>query len=362
MPTNHPLQVLAATSFAHTGVAARRQLVSLLSLWLWLASSICLGQVPRLTGQVLEAGTQQPVPAATIRLLHTSRQASAAADGSFSLPLPPGHATDTLLVSHLGFAPLRVGLATLRPGQAPRLYLRPQQMALQPVSIMARPWVERQVGITSAKALVHFTDGTLPAGQPFEIAQVLRVGTVGTLVTAVHLYLAADQADSLTLAVRFYRLEGEQPGARLVEQPLYRRVAIRQGWLHLDLGPQPIYLTQDAVVGLTLLPNAAARTPVPVEIKLGGSARSFARPSSNAPWRVPPHHYRLFATVRQPPSTREAGSNAAENQETPATTQLYAPTLRDSFALFVHLPAGYRPQGRRRYPVVVLLDGNVYAD
>jgi predicted alpha/beta superfamily hydrolase len=315
-----------------------------------------------LTGQVLEAGTQQPVPAATIRLLYTVRQATAAADGSFSLPLPPKHGPDTLLVSRLGFAPLRVGLASLRLGQPQRLYLHPQQTALQPVSVRARPWVERQVGITSAKALVHFTDGTLPAGQPFEIAQVLHVGTVGTLVTAVHLYLAADQADSLTLAVRFYRLAGGQPGALLVEQPLYRRVAIRQGWLHLDLGPQPVYLTQDAVVGLTLVPNAAARTPVPVEIKLGGSAQSFARPSSNVPWRVPPHHYRLFATVRQPPDTRAAGANETENQETPATTHLYAPTLRDSFALFIHLPAGYRPQARRRYPVVVLLDGNVYAD
>jgi predicted alpha/beta superfamily hydrolase len=311
---------------------------------------------------VLEAGTQQPVPAATIRLLHAARQTTAAADGSFALPLPPEHGTDTLLVSRLGFAPLRVGLATLRLDQPQRLYLRPQQTALQPVSVTARPWVERQVGITSAKALVHFTDGTLPVGQPYEIAQLLRVGTAGTLVTAVHLYLAADQADSLTLAMRFYRLAGGQPGALLVEQPLYRRVAIRQGWLHLDFGPQSLYLTQDAVVGLTLLPDATARTPVPVDIKLGGSAQSFARPGSNAPWRVPPHHYRLFATVRQHPGTRAAETNEAENQETPATTHLYAPTLRDSFALFIHLPAGYRPQARRRYPVVVLLDGNVYAD
>jgi len=362
MPATRLLQLLAAAPFTHAGVMARQGLVPLLSLWLCLASSVCLGQVPRLTGQVLEAGTQQPVPAATIRLLHTSQQATAAADGSFSLPLPLGYATDTLLVARLGFAQLRVGLATLQPSQAQRLYLQPQQTALRPVSITARPWVERQVGITSATALVHFTDGTLPVGQPYEIAQLLRVGTAGTLVTAVHLYLATDQADSLTLAIRFYRLADGQPGALLVEQPLYRRVAIRQGWLHLDLGPQPPYLTQDAVVGLTLWPNATARTPVPVDIKLGGSAQSFARANRDAPWRVPPHHYRIFATVRQPPSARAVGTNEAENQETPATTHLYAPTLRDSFALFVHLPAGYRPQGRRRYPVVVLLDGNVYAD
>jgi predicted alpha/beta superfamily hydrolase len=293
--------------------------------------------------------------------LHRAGQATAAADGSFSLPLPTAYSVDTLLVSRLGYAHLRVALAALRLDQPQRLYLRPQQLALRPVAVIARPWVERQLGITSAKALVHFTDGTLPVGQPFEIAQLLRVGTAGTLVTAVHLYLATDQADSLTLAVRFYRLAGEQPGASLVDQPRYRRVAIRQGWVRLDLGPQPVYLTQDAVVGLTLLPDPTARTPVPVEIKLGGSAKSFARPSRDVSWRVPPHHYRLFVTVRQPARTRP-GSNEAENQETPPTAQLYSPILRDSFALFVHLPRGYRPRARRRYPVLVLLDGNVYAD
>jgi predicted alpha/beta superfamily hydrolase len=293
--------------------------------------------------------------------VHAGALTTAAADGSFALPLPAGHAPDTLLVTCLGYAPRRVALVPGQLRQPQRLLLHPQRTALRPVAVTARPWVERQVGVTSARALVHFTDGTLPTGQPFEIAQRLRVGTAGTLVTAVHLHLAADQADSLTLAVRFYQLVAERPGAPLGAQPLYRRVAIRQGWVRLDLGPQAVYLSQDAVLGLTLLPTPSARTPVPVEIKLGGRAQSFARPGPDAAWRVPPHHYRLFVTVRQP-ATTPAPANEADNQESVATAHLWAPTLGDSLALFVHLPRGYRPQGRRRYPLRVLLDGNVYAE
>ncbi len=321
----------------------------------------CGAQVSRLTGQVLEVGTLRPLPAATIQLLRAGSLTTAAADGTFVLKLPAGYAADTLLVTRLGYAPLRVALAPGQPRPPQRLLLRPQHTALGAVAVTARAWVERQVGITSARAVLHFTDGTLPVGQPFEIAQRLRVGTVGTLVTAVHLYLAADQADSLTLAVRFYRLAAERPGAQLVSPPIYRRVAVRSGWVRLELGPQAVYLTQDAVLGLTLLPAPTARTPVPVEIKLGGRAQSFARAGPDAPWRVPPHHYRLFVTVRQP-ATAPARSNEADNQESVATTHLWAPTLGDSLALFVHLPRGYRPHGSRRYPLRVLLDGNVYAE
>jgi predicted alpha/beta superfamily hydrolase len=330
-------------------------------LLLGLLSAPGEAQVRHLTGQVLDADTQRPLPAATLRLLHLGALTTAAADGSFALPLPTSSAPDTLLVTCLGYAPQRVVLAP-RPLQQPlRLLLRPQRTALGPVAVTARTWVERQVGITSARALVHFTDGTLPTGQPFEIAQRLRVGTAGTLVTAVHLHLAADQPDSLTLAVRFYQLVAERPGAPLSAQPIYRRVAVRQGWVRLDLGPQAVYLTQDAVLGLTLLPAPTARTPVPVEIKLGGQAQSFARSGPDVPWRVPPHHYRLFVTVRQP-ATAPVASNEADNQESVATTHLWAPTLGDSLALFVHLPRDYRPHGRRRYPLLLLLDGNVYAE
>lgn len=335
---------------------------SFLSLLLWLSLFSLPGQAQRLVkGVVVDADTQQPVSTVTIRLQHSSLGTSSGEDGAFSLSVPTPQQQDTLLVSRLGYVSQAVVLASvLAQGQLLRLALRKQQTALSPVAVTAHKWVERKVGITSAKALVHFTDGTMPAGQPFEIAQLMRVGTTGAVVTSVNLYLAADTPDSLTLALRFYRFEEGRPTTLLVEQPITQRVAIRQGWLHLDLARYNLYLPQDFVLGLTFQPDQITGTAVPYEIKIGGSAKSFARPAGQLDWRVPPHHYRLYITARMPAQAVPAGEG--DNAETPASTHLYSAAVRDSFALFVRLPRGYSHTSKRRYPVVVLLDGNVYVD
>ncbi|OUJ70420.1 hypothetical protein BXP70_23935 [Hymenobacter crusticola] len=310
----------------------------------------------RVRGIILDAETKQPVPAVTIRL-GSGLATSSSTDGAFSLTAPTR--PDTIRLARLGYAPLTVAVP---PGPFPTFYLHRQQALLSPVAITAHRWVGRKIGITSARALVHFTDGTLPPGKPVEIAQLMRVGTAGAALTSVNLLLAADCADSSTVVVRFYRLEENQPTTVLVDQPLTYRVALRQGWLRLDLARHHLYLTQDFVVGLTFLPGANHACIVPVDIKLGGSAKSFARPAGAVEWRVPPHHYRLYITAQMPDHAVPAGVNEAENRETSAAARLYSEVVQDSFSLFVQLPKGYAHSLRRHYPLVVLLDGNVYFD
>lgn len=43
-------------------------------------------------------------------------------------------------------------------------------------------------------------------------------------------------------------------------------------------------------------------------------------------------------------------------------TRVYAQAVGDSFSIFVSLPVGYHPPGKERYPVVYLLDANLYFD
>ncbi|WP_324680563.1 alpha/beta hydrolase-fold protein [Hymenobacter sp. GOD-10R] len=307
-------------------------------------------------GLILDAETKQPVPAVTIRL-GSGLATSSGADGSFSLAVPTR--PDTIQLARLGYVPQTIAVP---PGPLPTYYLHRQQAVLPPVAITARRWIERQIGITSARALVHFTDGTLLPGKPVEIAQLMRVGSAGAALTSVNLLLAATCPDSITVRVRFYRLEGDRPTTLLVEQPLTYQVALQQGWLRLDLTRHHLYLTQDFVVGLTFLLTAKPACPVPVDIKLGGSAKSFARPAGATEWRVPPHHYRLYITAQMPDHAVSAGVNEAENRETPAAARLYSRAVQDSFSLFVQLPKGYAHAAHRHYPLVVLLDGNVYFD
>ncbi len=309
-------------------------------------------------GSVRDATTHRPLAAVTIRLAQAQYSTSSHSDGSFTLALPALYQSDTLLLSCLGYTTQRLPLTTLDLAGGQQVLLHPQSAGLAAVAVTARKWQERAFGVTSARALVHFTDGTVPSGQAIEIAQLMRTGSGGAVLTSANLYLAAGLPDSVTLVLRFYRLEGERPTTPLIAQVIRQRAAIRPGWLRLDLTPYGLFLPQDFVLGVTITPSAATQAAIPYEIKLGGPAKSFARPAGAATWRVPPHHYRLYITARVPP----AASTASDNQQPVASHRLYSPTVQDSFFLFVRLPKGYAQHPRRHYPVVVLLDANVYLD
>lgn len=330
-----------------------------LSLLLGLLVSVGLpgrAQAPApLTGVVLDADTRQPLPLVSLRLLRARRGATSRADGSFQLP--PAAGPDTLVVSRIGYASLR--LATAGLASPLRLGLRRQPVGLPGVAVRAG-LAERRFGVTSAKALIHFTDGTQAAGETVEISQLIRLGTSAAVPVSAELNLAATTADSLNVELRCYGFDGQRPTRPLLPQPLRQRVAVRAGWLRLPLPPGLGPLPAEFVLGLTLRPDQPAHQPIPYEIKLGGPAKSFVRRPADSAWQVPPHHYRLRLTALVPAAP--ARPLLDDNQETTATTYRYARAVADSFALFVRQPAGYARHPRRRYPLVLLLDANAYFD
>lgn len=229
-----------------------------------------------LTGVTLDVESKMPLPDVTIRLKHSAKSTRSLADGSFSLQFPSPLHQDTLVFSRIGYSDLRMALNTLALGKAQQFYLKPRPLALSPVMVTTKKLVEKKFGITNHKALLHFTDGTMVPGKPFEIAQVLRLGSAVATLTSVNLYLAASQPDSATVTVRFYAFDGDRPTKAEVAKPLARRVAIEEGWLKLTLPKQAIHVQGDVVVGLEFSPSSNSRHSIPYEIKLGGTTKSFA--------------------------------------------------------------------------------------
>lgn len=314
------------------------------------------GQV-NLRGEVADAATHAGLPGVTIRLKRAGSGTVSRSQGAFTLAIPPTAAADTLVVSSVGYTTLAVALRDIASARPHRFLLKKRQVALAAVAINAPRLVERKFGIASQKALVHFTDGTMRPGEAFEIAQVLDVGQPQAQLTSINLFLAASQPDSATVAIHFYGFDGSRPTQELGPPHLTRRVAVRAGWLRLALPRQLPALPRVFVVGLAIAPAGPARPPLPYEIKLGGNTQSFARTSKAAGWRVPPHHYRLYVTALVPGT---APVEDAASQDTPPTEYLYSTAVQDSFALYIQLPKGYRPTQSRTYPVVFLLDANVY--
>ncbi|WP_280640630.1 carboxypeptidase-like regulatory domain-containing protein [Hymenobacter volaticus] len=334
----------------------------LLLLVLMEAQSFASQAQTLLTGTALDQESKVPLPDVTVQLKRSAESTRSLTDGSFSLPLPRQLHQDTLVFSRIGYANLRVALSSLALDKPAQFYLKPTPLALSPVVVTTNQLVEKKFGITNHKALVHFTDGTMARGKPFEIAQVIRLGPAVATLTSVNLYLAASQTDSATLTLHFYAFDGDRPTPKELARPIVRRVAIQQGWLKLNLANQGIHLQSDFVVGLEFLPSMASRHSIPYEIKLGGSTKSFARTSRETDWRVPPHHYRLYVTALVASSTRASRPDDSENKETAPSARLYSNAVQDSFSLYVQLPKGYAAHKKRRYPVVLLLDANAYFD
>ncbi|WP_277227723.1 alpha/beta hydrolase-fold protein [Hymenobacter sp. YC55] len=315
-----------------------------------------------MTGITLDLDSKKPLPDVTIRLKRSAKSTRSLADGSFSLQLPPPPHLDTLVFSRIGYSDLQVAPNSLAFGKPQHFYLKPRPLALSPVMVTTKKLVEKKFGITNHKALLHFTDGTMAPGKPFEIAQVIRLGSAVATLTSVNLYLAASQPDSATVTVRFYAFDGDQPTKAEVAKPVVRRVAIEEGWLKLILPKQAIHVQGDVVVGLEFSPSSNSRYSIPYEIKLGGTTKSFARNSRETDWRVPPHHYRLYVTALVPNSTRASRPDDSENQETAPSARLFSKAVQDSFSVYVQLPKGYAAHKKRRYPVVLVLDANAYFD
>lgn len=312
-----------------------------------------------LTGIVLDADTHAALPGVTIRFQRLPGGTTSQENGAFSLPVPASARADTLLLSRIGYTRLSVPFRGSSGTRLQRFLLKQQQVALRPVAVNAAKLVERKYGVASQKALVHFTDGTIRPGEAFEIAQLIRLDQPTTNLTSVNLFLAASLPDSATVVIHFYGFDGQRPTQELEASPLQRRVAIRAGWLRLDLPPLSAALPKDFVVGLAFTPSSH---PIPYEIKLGGGTKSFARAANAADWRVPPHHYRLYVTALVPNTAAPSRLPDSDNQETPPTARLYSAAIQDSFMLYVRLPNGYHPAQKRTCPVIFLLDANAYFD
>ena len=92
--------------------------------------------VGRFEGRIQDARTQAPVPFASVSLLGSALGVVSNAEGQFSLAVPAGHTTDSVIVNCLGYAPSRLRLS-------PPLLAAPQVLRLQP-----RPVQLQEVAVT----------------------------------------------------------------------------------------------------------------------------------------------------------------------------------------------------------------------
>lgn len=277
--------------------------------------------------------------------------------GVFSILIPDESKNDTLSFSLIGYRVKSIPIAEMSASKPAIIRLSQTAIHLTQVDVTARKLKEVKRGITRSNPALHIIDASMNHSDIFEIGQRIRLGESPAQITSINLLINEPGKDSGVFRINFYKYDGAQPGENLINQSIVEKKAIREGWLSFDLKRYNIFLKGEVVAAIEFMPSASTSAPIKYEVRIGGTSRSFQRTASLGAWQTPPHHYRMFVTTLEDLSQK---NEETEEKDLRPQQRVFSASVNDSFSLFIHLPKDYRRQKEKAYPVLFLLDGNVY--
>lgn len=315
-------------------------------------------------GVVIDADSHNLLSYVNIGIKNKNIGTSSLQNGTFNLIIPAQNTNDTLTFSIVGYSELKLPIKNIISTNQQSFHLTQKTTELSTVTIKAKALIEKKFGIKNEKALIHFTDGSINQNDIFEIAQLVKFDTILSKITSVNLLVNYPRKDSATFRINFYRFDGNSPSQRIVEKSIIQTKQINQGWLQFDLSKSNIYIKGNFVVAIEFIPSTQKSAPIYYEVKLGGSAKSYVRTSSQGLWKRPPHHYKMYVTalVENKKKSKRQEIETDDDLETEPTTNLFSKIVNDNFSIFVKLPEKYNVKKKNQYKVIYLLDGNAYFD
>ncbi|MBK6700465.1 MAG: carboxypeptidase-like regulatory domain-containing protein [Saprospiraceae bacterium] len=331
------------------------------ALLLYGVSCLSMAQTT-LKGVVVDSDHQTVLAFVNIGIKKKNIGTSSLDDGTFSIMIPKQNENDTLTLSMVGYSELNIPIQSIITTHQKTFQLKEKISSLNTVIVTASKLVERKFGIKKTGTITHFTDGSTHQNDIFEIAQRIQLDTILSKITSVNLHINQSRKDSGTFRINFYKYAGNRPSERIIETSIIQTKQIQEGWLKFDLTPYNVYLKGSFVVAIEFIPNKRTSHPIYYEVKLGGSAKNFVRTSSQGEWSVPPHHYRLFVTALVSDKKKKFNQDELEEKRSLPVTSLFSENVKDSFSIFVCMPKDYAKKKNQNFPVIYLLDANVYFD
>lgn len=300
--------------------------------------------------------TKEALPFVNIGIRHKNIGTVSSESGKFSINIPEQNLKDTITFSSVGYRELSIAIEQIT--KSTNFALSPLPVKLNEVTIATKKLKKQKHGLHKYRPILHFLDGSTNQDDIFEIAQIIKLDKKRSKITSINLHINAPRKDSGTFRINFYSYEGNRPAKRLIEKSIVQTHAIKPGWLHFDIAKYSIYLSGTVVVGVEFIPTGKKNNTINYEIKPGGRSKSFVRTSSLGSWQVPPHQYRMFVTAL---GTDEKNDRKEEEEKEAAPSfTLYSESVKDSFFIFTRLPKSYRNNPQRNYPIVYILDANLF--
>ena len=262
------------------------------------------------TVRVLSSQSGQPVPYASVGVAGRPLGTVADAQGSFLPGRVGAAASDTVVVSCVGYQSRRLLAADL--AKLPELTLTPQAQTLAEVQVHADTWKRRNIGREGSGGFTfynfHLNADKEPANKlGREVGAILGVKP-NSFVEEAYVYLKQKSFRHLRFRLNVRALDSQDhPAASLLTQDVQFTVAdSTASWQHLDLKPYNINVgTQDRIaVTLEWLDGTPIKQQewysVTIPAALSATHRMVFRDKSEDQWKVQPINLSLYITTASP--------------------------------------------------------------
>ncbi|GAB3824440.1 hypothetical protein GCM10028895_32780 [Pontibacter rugosus] len=205
----------------------------------------------RLKGNIKDAATHAPVPYASIGLQGKDIGTVSNSNGAFELSVAATNASDTLVVSMMGYEQQRYTLQHLaqKLEADPTVLLEPAQHLLQEVKVTGQKLETNSLGNKATPSGVGMTPFKF-SNLGNEIGLLCKVKGKITYLEAFNIDIFLNDYDTLFFRMNIYTLENGLPKENILHEPVYLQFTGSKGKASIDLVPYDIVVDEDFVVSL----------------------------------------------------------------------------------------------------------------
>jgi hypothetical protein len=260
--------------------------------------------------RVVDGQRKQAISYASVGVVGRPLGTVADAQGGFLLARVGAAATDSVVVSCVGYQSRRLLVADL--GKLPELTLMPQAAALQEVQVKAGTWKRRNIGREGSGGFTFYNFHLQADKEPAnklgrEVGAILGVKP-NSFVEEAYVYLKQSSFRHLRFRLNVRALDSQDhPAASLLTQDVQFAVAdSTASWQHLDLKPYNINVGPQSRIAVTLewLDGTPTKQQdwysVSIPAALSTTHRMVFRDKSEDQWKVQPINLSLYITTVSP--------------------------------------------------------------
>jgi len=223
--------------------------------------------------------------------------------GEFIIAINDTLASESLTFSCIGYKSKVAQIQNLRiSSRLVIIALEPDVQILNEVKIEAQPMKEKSLGIKAHNPFLWGSAISDNPGDIIEVAQTIAVKNRVTKILSAHIYLNAAPADSGTFRLNFYYLKNGKPDSIAVNRSIIRTLALKKGWITIDVNNESIYLKRDFAFAFEYLPTGKSLLEKH-ELMYGGKLAGndgYFRLSSQGEWQKSRGAaYTMYLNVKQ---------------------------------------------------------------